>query len=62
MTGSGVTVNDNLYLSGGFNGFNDSTAFTESETTGVYEVYTSIAEGTYTWKAFKSQESFNNAL
>lgn len=65
MTGSGVTVNDNLYLSGGFNGFNDSTAFTESETTGVYEVYTSIAEGTYTWKArmgnWSAQESFNNA-
>ncbi len=66
MTGSGVTVNDNLYLSGGFNGFNDSTAFTESDTAGVYEVYTSIAEGTYTWKVrmgnWAAQESFNNAI
>ena len=62
MTSSGVTVNDNIYLSGSFNGFNDSTAFTESDTPGVYEVWTSIAEGTYTWKArmgnWAAQEGF----
>ena len=62
MTSSGVEVNDNIYLSGSFNGFNDSTAFTESDTPGVYEVWTSIAEGTYTWKArmgnWAAQEAF----
>ena len=62
MTSSGVEVNDNIYLSGSFNEFNDSTAFTESDTPGVYEVWTSIAEGTYTWKArmgnWAAQEAF----
>lgn len=62
MTSSGIEVNDNIYLSGSFNGFNDSTAFTESDTPGVYEVWTSIAEGTYTWKArmgnWAAQEAF----
>ena len=62
MTSSGVTINDNIYLSGSFNSFNDSTAFTESDTPGVYEVWTSIAEGTYTWKArmgnWAAQEAF----